>query len=62
MDELALISSARQGDLDAFNRLVIAYQDVVFNQALRVLGDLHAADDATQDAFISAYNSIQSFR
>jgi RNA polymerase sigma-70 factor (ECF subfamily) len=62
MDELALISSARQGDLDAFNRLVLAYQDVVFNQALRVLGDLHAADDATQDAFISAYNSIKSFR
>lgn len=62
MDEIGLIQSARHGDLDAFNRLVLAYQDVVFNQALRVLGDLHAADDATQEAFISAYNSLHSFR
>jgi RNA polymerase sigma-70 factor, ECF subfamily len=62
MDEIGLIQSAREGDLDAFNRLVLAYQDVVFNQALRVLGDLHAADDATQEAFISAYNSLRSFR
>jgi RNA polymerase sigma-70 factor (ECF subfamily) len=62
MDELALIYAAKQGDLDAFNRLVLAYQDILYNQAYRVLGDGDAADDATQEAFISAYNNLASYR
>lgn len=62
MDEGALISSAKKGDLDSFNRLVLAYQDMVYHQALRVLSDSQAADDATQEAFISAFRKIRSFR
>ena len=62
MDEIALIHSARKGDLDAFNRLVLAYQDIIYNQAFRVLGDTQAADDATQETFISAFHNIRSFR
>jgi RNA polymerase sigma-70 factor (ECF subfamily) len=62
MDEIALINDARQGDLDAFNRLVLAYQDRVYNQAFRVLNDPQAADDATQEAFISAFKNLRSFR
>lgn len=62
MDEIGLIQAARQGDMDAFNRLVLAYQDQVYNQAYRVLGDSQAADDATQEAFISAFHHIRSFR
>jgi RNA polymerase sigma-70 factor (ECF subfamily) len=62
MDENALIQDARQGDLDAFNRLILAYQDRVYNQAYRVLGESQAADDATQEAFISAYKNLRSFR
>src|SRR3989304_6478435 len=62
MDENALIHSARGGDLDAFNRLVLAYQDIIYNQAYRVLGDNQAADDATQETFISAFHNIRSFR
>jgi hypothetical protein len=45
-----------------FNRLVIIYQDLVYNQALRVMGDAEAAQDATQEAFISAYRHIKSYR
>jgi RNA polymerase sigma-70 factor, ECF subfamily len=62
MDELSLIQSARKGDLDAFNRLVLAYQDQAFNVALRILADAHLAEDATQEAFISAYRNIGGFR
>jgi RNA polymerase sigma-70 factor (ECF subfamily) len=62
MDEVALIQSARKGDLDAFNRLILAYQDLVFSQAYRVLGDPQAADDAAQVTFISAYKNLRSFR
>jgi RNA polymerase sigma-70 factor (ECF subfamily) len=62
MDEPALIKDAQHGDLDAFNRLVLAYQDNVYNTALRILGDEDLAADASQDAFISAFRSITSFR
>lgn len=62
MDEIGLINDARGGDLDAFNRLVLAYQDRVYNQAYRILNDPPAADDATQEAFISAYKNLRSFR
>jgi RNA polymerase sigma-70 factor (ECF subfamily) len=34
---------------------------VLFNVALRMLGDYAAADDATQNAFISAYRKLASF-
>ncbi|MBN1303619.1 MAG: sigma-70 family RNA polymerase sigma factor [Anaerolineales bacterium] len=62
MDEPALIREAQHGDLDAFNRLVIQYQDCVFNTALRVLSDEEMAADAAQEAFIKAFRSIGSFR
>jgi RNA polymerase sigma-70 factor (ECF subfamily) len=62
MDEAALIRSAQQGDLDAFNRLVLAYQDMAFNLACRMLTDDDAAADATQIAFLNAYRSLGSYR
>ena len=62
MDEAGLIQDAQKGDLDAFNRLILAYQDRVYSQAFRVLGDSQSADDATQEAFISAYKHLSSFR
>jgi len=62
MDELVLISDAQGGSLDAFNTLVLYYQDSVFNTALRILGDEDQAADAAQDAFISAFKSIKAFR
>ena len=62
MDELSLIQAARQGDLDSFNRLVLAYQDLVFSQAYRLMSDVQAAEDATQDAFISAFKNIANYR
>jgi RNA polymerase sigma-70 factor (ECF subfamily) len=62
MDEVALIQYAKKGDLDSFNRLVLAYQDMAFNLAYRLMGDPAAAEDATQDAFISAYRKLNTFR
>lgn len=62
MDEAGLIQDAQQGDLEAFNRLILSYQDRVYNQAFRVLGEYQSADDATQEAFISAYKNIRTFR
>jgi len=62
MNEPALILETQQGSLDAFNHLVLAYQDALFATALRILGDDELAADATQEAFISAYRGIASFR
>jgi RNA polymerase sigma-70 factor (ECF subfamily) len=62
MDEQALVRDAQHGDLDAFNRLVLVYQDMAFNLAFRMLGDDAQAEDATQNAFFSAYRSLGSFR
>ena len=62
MDEQALIASARKGDVRAFNQLVMLYQSMVYNVAVRVLGDPDAAADATQDAFLSAFKAMGKFR
>jgi RNA polymerase sigma-70 factor (ECF subfamily) len=62
MDETALIHTAQNGDLDSFNTLILHYQDSVFHTALRILGDEDIAQDAAQEAFISAFRSISTFR
>lgn len=62
MDEARLIDDAVHGDLDSFNRLVLAYQDLAYNLAFRMLSDEAAAEDATQTAFISAYRNLSSYR
>jgi len=62
LDENALAVAAQKGDLNAFNRLVLVHQDMAFNLAYRILADPDSAADATQDAFISAYQAIKSFR
>lgn len=62
MDETVLVQEAMNGDLDAFNRLVLAYQDMAFNLAYRMLGDPALSEDAVQDSFISAYKHLNSYR
>jgi RNA polymerase sigma-70 factor (ECF subfamily) len=60
--ETALILSARQGDLDAFNQLVLEYQDRIYNLAVRILGDDYGAEDITQNTFLKAYLELPRFR
>lgn len=62
MDLKEQISKSLEGDLDAFNQIVLAYQSQVYNQAYRVIGEPDAAADATQEAFISAYKKLHTYR
>ena len=62
MDEQALITEALEGDLQAFNTLVLHYQDMAYNVAYRIMGEPGASDDATQEAFISAYQKLEQYR
>ncbi len=60
--ELELVQRAREGELAAFNSLVLRHQDAAYGLALRFLSSREAAEDATQEAFIRAYRAIGSFR
>jgi len=62
MDEIQLIQAAQQGELEAFNHLVTSYQGLAFNVAYRLLGDEASAEDATQEAFISAFRNLHRYR
>lgn len=62
MDEDKFIALAKQGDVTAYNRLVLHYQDIVYNVAYRIIREPGTAADASQDAFISAYKALNSFR
>jgi RNA polymerase sigma-70 factor (ECF subfamily) len=61
-DDDELIARSQRGDVDAFNQLVLRYQQTMFGVIYRTLGDYDAAADVTQDAFISAFRGIQSYR
>ena len=61
-DDEALIRASQAGDLEAFNLLVQRHERPVFNVALRLLRDVGLAEDATQDAFIRAWQNIGTFQ
>ena len=61
-EDYSLAKRTCEGDLNAFNQLVLKYQELAYNVARRILSDPAAADDATQTAFISAYRKIDSYR
>jgi RNA polymerase sigma-70 factor (ECF subfamily) len=56
-----LIARAQDGDLAAFNVLVERYQGPVYNLCFRLTGDRESAEDASQEAFLSAYRAIRGF-
>lgn len=62
MNEQTLIVRSLEGDLDAFNQLVLAYQRLAYSVAYRMLHDQDAAADAVQESFIKAYRALESFQ
>ena len=61
-DEQRFIQLTRDGDYDAFNRLVVEYESAVFAVVLRMVRNRAATEDITQDTFISAFRKISSYR
>jgi RNA polymerase sigma-70 factor, ECF subfamily len=57
-----LVVSVRKGDLNAFELLVTRHQKQMFNIACRITGDSEDAAEVVQDAFVSAYRNIRSFK
>jgi RNA polymerase sigma-70 factor, ECF subfamily len=60
--DLILLERARDGDLDAFNDLVVCYQDQLFALIVRMVPDRDQASDCVQEAFFSAYKNARGFR
>lgn len=58
----SLIHEAQSGSLQSFNSLVERYQTQAYSLALRYVGDNYLAEDVTQEAFLSAWNSLGSFK
>ena len=61
-EDFEIIEKVKNGNLDAFDHLVIKYQDRLYNIAYRTLGDFEEAKDTTQDTFIQVYTHLKEFR
>lgn len=62
MDETTLIRAACQGDIESFNQLVLACQDVIFRLVRWMLEDQISAEAITQEAFMLAFRNINQFQ
>ena len=60
-DDQASIRQCLEGESAAFEPIVRRYQKVLFTVALRMLGDRDDASDATQNAFVKAYEKLRTF-
>ncbi|MDX2162807.1 MAG: sigma-70 family RNA polymerase sigma factor [bacterium] len=65
-NDAVLIDQARRdrspASLEAFNALVLRYQDSLYALTYRIMGDHQTADDVTQAAFIAAYNRLNTYQ
>ena len=58
----ALLRQAQAGDRAAYAQIAIAYQDRLYNAALRLVGDAEEARDLTQEAFVRGLDHLDGFR
>ncbi len=61
-EEARCIRRVLSGDTNAFEALVSEYETNAYRLALRTLGSAEDAEDVTQEAFLKAYRSLESFR
>jgi RNA polymerase sigma-70 factor (ECF subfamily) len=61
LDDKALVAQCKGGDTAAFEILVDRYQKVLYNVALRMLHNREDAMDASQTAFVKAYEKLDSY-
>ncbi len=62
VQESAWVSASQQGDVLAFNRLVLKWEKPIYNLSLRLLQDPDEAAEASQEVFCSAFRNIRRFR
>lgn len=62
ISEQDLVKAARSGDIDAFETLVRRYEKRIYALTLRMCGNASDAQEAAQEAFLSAWQSLPFFR
>ena len=62
VSEKELVTSAQNGDRNAFSELVRVHAQGVRNVIYRMCGDAQLAEDAAQETFIRAWQNLDSFR
>jgi RNA polymerase sigma-70 factor, ECF subfamily len=60
-NDATLIADALKGNLDAFNQLVMKYQNMAYGHAYALVGDPDTADDITQESFLKAFKNLFQF-
>lgn len=61
-NSMSLIENAKQGDIDAFHQLFSEFQSQLKSYLFRLSTDAHLAEDICQDAFIQAYEKLNTFK
>ncbi len=63
MSEIAdLINAVRGGDVQEYREVVLRFRDMVFGYTFSILGDVHLAEDAAQEAFSEAYANLRELK
>jgi RNA polymerase sigma-70 factor, ECF subfamily len=62
LDDSALLTRAKEGDVDAFAEIVHRYEHRVRAVLLRLLDDDRDVEEATQDCFVQAWRNLDRFR
>ena len=58
LDDATLVARARDGDVRAFEQLVLRYQDAMFRLAVRMLGRGGEAEEVVQEVFLTAWRRL----
>ncbi|RFM32468.1 RNA polymerase sigma factor [Chitinophaga silvisoli] len=61
-NEQIYINRIRDGDSSAFSFIVDKYKNMAYTIALKMIRDPAAAEDATQESFIKAYEAIDTYK
>jgi len=57
-----LVRDARNGDFEAFRRIVLRYSNALLSVAYGILGDFHEAQDVAQEAFVKGYRNLHTLQ
>ena len=62
IDDAVLVNLCKKGDNDAMERLILKYQNRIYNVILKICANADDAAELTQDAFVKVIENINSFQ
>lgn len=62
IDDSSLVRSCQAGDVEATERLIVRYQDRIYNVILKIVSNPDDAAELTQETFVKVIEKVTSFR